>query len=213
MRAIEGDGKVGVAARAEDDGLRAGLVDWAVADKPDVAADEGRVGVKDLLEVGRACFFFAFPDETDIGVEGDVGGAEGVDGGELREDGGLVVSGGAGVDAGFAVVGAEGGREGRGDVPLGGSDGLAVVVGVEDDGVLGAGGVDVGVDDGGGIGDGEELGVDVALAELVKEEGSVAAEAVGSGGYVGDGEEAGELADEVFAVGVGEGLGGVGGSL
>ena len=77
-----------------------------------------------------------------------MGCAESIDGGELGEDGGLVVAGAAGVDALFAVDGAKGRRERCGDVPLGRSDGLAVVMGVEDDGVLGSRRVDVGVDDG-----------------------------------------------------------------
>ena len=208
MGPVEGDGDMGVAARAEDDGLRAGLVDGAVADEEDVAVDEVGVGGENLLEVGGAGFFFSFPHKADVGVEGDVGGAESINDGELGEDGGFIVAGAAGVNALLAVDGAEGGREGRWDVPLGGGDGLAVVVGVEDDGVLGAWGVDVGADDGWRVGEGEELGFDVALAELGEEVVGVAAEAFGSGGYVGDGEEVGELVDEVFAMGGGPGVGG-----
>jgi hypothetical protein len=48
-------------------------------------------------------------------------------------------------------------------------------VGVEDDGVLGAGCVELAEDDGGGVGNGEELGVDVAALEFVEEEVGVAA--------------------------------------
>ena len=126
------------------------------------------LAVEDLFEVRGAGFFFAFPDEADVGVKGNVGGAERVEGGELGEDGGFVVAGGAGVDALFAVDGAERRGEGRGDVPFGGSDGLAVVVGVEDDGVLGAWGVDAAVDDRRSVGNFEEARVDVAPLEFVE---------------------------------------------
>jgi hypothetical protein len=84
-------------------------------------------------------------------------------------------------------------------------------MGIEDDGVLGAWDVDVGVDDGWRVGEAKELGFDVALVELGEEEVGVAAEAFGSGGYVGDGEEIRELVDEVFAMGGGPGAGGLGG--
>ncbi len=107
-------------------------------------------------------------------MERKVGGAEGVDGGEQGEDGGLVVSGGAGVDALVAVDGAEGWREGGWDVPLGRGDGLAVVVGVEDDGVRCAGRVDAAVDDGWGAWDFEEARIDAAALEFVDEEAGVA---------------------------------------
>lgn len=213
MRAVKGDGEVGVAAGAEDDGLQAALVDGAIADEEDVSVDEAGIGGEDLLEVGRAGFFFTFPDEADVGVERDVGGTEGVEGGELGEDGGLVITGGAGVDALLAVDLAQGWGEGRGDVPLGGGDGLAVVMGVEDDGVLGAGSVDLAEDDGRRAGEGEQARVDVALGELREEEVGVAAETGGIGGDVGDGEEAAELVDEVGAMGSGVSLGGLGGCL
>ena len=93
MGAVDGDGDVRVSARAEDDGLSAALVDGAIADDEDVAVDEVAMGGEDLLEVERAGLFFAFPEEADVGVEGDAGGFEGVKGGELGEDGGFVVSG------------------------------------------------------------------------------------------------------------------------
>jgi hypothetical protein len=92
--------------------------------------------------MGGAGFFFALPDEADVGLERNVRGLEGAEGGELGEDGGFVVTGSAGVDAGFAVDLFDDGGEGLAGVPLGGCDGLAVIVGVEDDGAFGAGGFD-----------------------------------------------------------------------
>ena len=212
MRAVEGegDGEMRVAARAEDDGLRAGLVDGAIADEEDVAVDGVGVGLENLFEVWGAGFLFSFPNETDVGVEGEMGGAEGIEGGELGEDGGFVVTGGAGVDAGLAAEVTDGGREGW-DLPFGSGNGLAVVMGIEDDGVLGAGCVDVAVDDGGCAWKGEEARVDIALVELGEEEVGVAPEAVGIGGDVGDGEEGGELMDEVVAMGGGVSVRGLGG--
>ena len=128
-------------------------------------------------------------------------GLKGAECGELGEDGGFVVAGSAGVDAGFAVDLLDDGSEGLAGVPLGGGDGLAVIVGVEDDGAFGAGGFDLAEDDGwdgGGKGRvGEEFGFGSALLELGDEEFSVFAEAGGVGGYVGDGEEVGELLGEL----------------
>ncbi len=116
--AVDGDLEVGVAACAEDEGLAAGLVDGAIADEPDVAVDEVAVGHEDLFEVGGAGFFFALPDEADVGLEWDVRGLESAEGGELGEDGGFVVTGSAGVDAGFAVDLFDDGSEGLAGVPL-----------------------------------------------------------------------------------------------
>lgn len=182
MGAVDGDGEVGVAASAEGDGLRSGLIDGAIADQPDfVALDEVAVGVEDGFKVRGAGFFLAFPDEANVGTEGNVRGSEGVEGGELGKDRGFVVAGRAGVDAGLTIDGVDFRREGR-NLPVGGGDGLAVVVGVEDDGVLGAGSADFSKDDGGGFGTsrvGKDLNLGAALAELVEEEGGVAAEAVG----------------------------------
>src|SRR5271170_4183754 len=147
-----------------------------------------------------AGLFFALPDEADVGLERDVRGLEGCKGGELSEDGGFVVAGSAGVDAGFAVDLFDDGSEGLAGVPLGGSDGLAVVVGVEDDGAFGAGSFDLAPDYGWGggwkRGVGEEFGFGSALLELGDEEFGVAAEVGGVGGDVGDGEEVGELLGE-----------------
>jgi hypothetical protein len=102
--AVDGDLEVGVSAGSEDDGLLAALVDGAVADEEDVAADEVAVGVQDLLEVGRAGLFFALPDEAEVGTERDFGGAESVERGELGEDGGSpLTSRSSGVKGGVTV--------------------------------------------------------------------------------------------------------------
>src|SRR5580692_7343284 len=101
--------------------------------------DEVAVGYEDLFEVGRARFFFSLPHEADVGLERDVRGLEGAECGELGEDGGLVVAGAASVDPGLAINLLDDWGEGLAGVPFGGCDGLAVVVGVEDDGSLGAG--------------------------------------------------------------------------
>jgi hypothetical protein len=126
-----------------------------------------------------AGFFFALPDEADIGLERNVRGLEGAEGSELGEDGGFVVAGSAGVDAGFAVDLFDDGGEGLAGVPLGWGDGLAVVVSVEDDGALGAGSFDLAPDYGWGGGEkgwvGEEFGFGSALLELGDEEVGVAA--------------------------------------
>jgi hypothetical protein len=100
--------------------------------------DEVAVGHEDLFEMSGAGFFFSLPHEADVGFERNVRGLEGAECGELGEDCGFVVSGAAGVDAGFAVDLLDDGGEGLAGVPLGGCDGLAVVVGVEDDGAFGS---------------------------------------------------------------------------
>ena len=160
-----------------------------------------------------AGFFFAFPDEADVGLERDVCGLESAEGGELGEDGGFVVAGSAGVDAGFAVDLFDDGSEGLAGVPLGWGDGLAVVVGVEDDGAFGAGSFDLAPDYGWGgcgkAGGGEEFGFGSALLELGDEEFGVAAEVGWVGGYVGDGEEVGELLGEFGLTRGGVGAGGL----
>ena len=68
-----------IAACTKDYGLFAALIDRAVADEHDVAVDEVTIGGEYLFEVRRAGFFFTFPDETNVGLEGDFGCAQGVE--------------------------------------------------------------------------------------------------------------------------------------
>ena len=84
----------------------------------------------DVIDLIKKHKIPVFVIEEDLAVRG-------IERGELGEDRGLVVTGGARVDALFAVDGAQGGREGRGDIPVGRRDGLAIVVGVKDNRVLG----------------------------------------------------------------------------
>lgn len=215
--AVEGDLEVGVAARAEDDGLAARLVDGTIADKPEVAGDQVAVGVEDLREMGRAGLLFSLPDEAKIDLWGEVRGLKSREGGELGENGGLVVARAASVDAGLAVDLLEERLEGLARLPFGGGDGLAVVVGIEDDGSGRAGRLEFAPDDrgrgGGGIGRGEELCGDSALLELSQKELGVAAEAGRVGGYVGEAKELHEGGGEFFVAWRDEGLGGGGSGL
>jgi hypothetical protein len=198
--AVDGDLQVSVAACAEDERLTAGLIDGAIADEPDIAVDEVAVGHEDLFEVSGAGFFFSLPYEADIGLKWNIRGLERTEGGELSEDGGFVVACAAGVDAGFAVDLLDDWGEGFAGLPLGGCYGLAVVVGVEDDGALGAGSFnlteDDGWDGGGKVGGGKEFCFGAALPELVDEEFGISVEIGGIGGDVWNREEVGELLRE-----------------
>ena len=171
---VESDGEMGHAARAEDHALASALVDRAIADEPDVSAEFVAILLEHGAEVCRTRFLFAFPDETQIGLERNVGGLQCVERGELREDGSFVVGGRARVDARLAIDHFRHRREGRFGFPFLGSDGLSVVMRVEDDGVLCAGRLDFAVDHRIGPGCGEQLGVNVAALAACRQDFGVA---------------------------------------
>ncbi len=127
-------------------------------------------------------------------------GLEGVECSELGKDGGLVVACAAGVDAEFSVYLLHDWREGFAGIPLGGCYGLTIVVGVEDDGPLGSGCLDLAEDDGrdgcGEAGSGEELCFGSAQLELADEEFGVSAKAGGVRGNVRNCEKVRELLGE-----------------
>ena len=103
VRPVERDGEMGHAACAEDHALASALVNRAIADEPDVSAEFAAILLEHGAEVCRTGFLFAFPDETQIGLERNVRGLQCVKRGKLREDRGFVVGRRAGIDARLAV--------------------------------------------------------------------------------------------------------------
>ena len=61
--------RVDDAARAEDDLLAPALVHRAVADQPDIAAQQVLVRCEDLRQVRRAGLLLALEDELDVRVQ------------------------------------------------------------------------------------------------------------------------------------------------
>ena len=110
----------------------------------------------------------------------------------MREDRCLVVAGRAREDAIFAVDAADGGFEGR-NCPLGRRNGLAVVMRVEDDGVLRALRQDLAGDDGRRTGQCEQTGIDSAASQRIEQKIGVPLEIRRVSRDVGDGEELAEL--------------------
>ncbi len=200
VRPVERDGEMRHAARAEDHALASALVNRAIADEPDVSAEFAAILLEHGAEVCRTRFLFAFPDETQIGLERNVRGLQCVERGKLREDGGLVVGRGARVDARLAIDHFRHRRKGRFGFPFLGSDGLTVVVRVEDDGVLRAGRLDLAIDHRIGSGRGEQLSFNVAALEHPDQRFGVALDVRFVAGDVGDGEETGELLQDLLLV-------------
>src|SRR5271157_3027119 len=128
---VEGDGEMGHAACAENHALASALVNRAIADEPDISAEFATILFEHGTEVCRTSFLFAFPDETQIGLEGNVRGLQYVKSSKLREDGGLVIGRGARIDARLAVHHFRHGSERRPSFPLLWSDRLAIVVRIE----------------------------------------------------------------------------------
>src|SRR5271167_4181452 len=114
--------------RAENHTLASALVNRAIADEPDVSAEFAAILFEHGAEVCRTGFLFAFPDETQIGLERNVCGLQCIKRGKLREDRGLVVGRRARVDARLAIHHFGYRREWRFGFPLLGRDRLTVVV-------------------------------------------------------------------------------------
>ena len=93
------------------------------------------------------------------------------------------------------------GFEGLAIGPGGGIDGLAVIVGVKDDGAASVRGGEFAKNNGATSGDGEQVGFDAAGFEHGHEMLGVFLDVGGVAGDIGDGEKFGELAhDAIFAV-------------
>jgi hypothetical protein len=129
-------------------------------------------------------------------------GAKSVQGSQLRDDGGLVVGGRAREHPVFAVDPAERRSERGGALPFGRSDGLAVVVGVKNDGVLRLGRSDLSENDGIYAWHGKQACLDAALLQHNDEGVGVALDVSGIAGNVGDREQLGEFLQDLGAVGL-----------
>jgi len=147
-----------------------------------------------------ARFLFPFPNETNVGSQGNVSGAESVERRELRDDCGFVVGGGTREDPVFAVDPAK--RRGKRGVafPLGGRDGLAIVVGVKDNRVLGLRRANLAENDWVHAWHCEEARFDSALLEHGDESIRIALNVLGIGGDVRNGKQFGELVQDLGAV-------------
>jgi hypothetical protein len=126
-------------------------VDRAVAEEPDVGAQEVGVAREHLAQVRRTGFLLALEEQLEVHRQRHACGAERVDRPQHRDDRRLVVARGARIDPGFAAHGPGDGREGnlaaavgKGTVaqhglpwgcrPILGSNRLTIVVRVKDHG-------------------------------------------------------------------------------
>ena len=152
--AIDGRFEIDDAAVAAAHQRAAGLVDRAIAHDQQIGGEQGLVGAHDGAEIGGAGLFLALPQDLDVDVGFDALGGQRIERPQRDGDGGFVVPGGAAVQAPFHVdgggagqidlgagrrCGAQGGLERRIE-PAGLVYRLPVIMGIEQEGALGAGG-------------------------------------------------------------------------
>ena len=183
-------------------------MDGTVADQPEVAHNEVFVLPQVFGEVERAGFLFAFKEEADVGFVFEPEGLDRVEGNGHRHDGSFVVGTAAGVETPVGIVSslfegedlivpiAEFGEERLLCHPVGGVDGLAVVVGVKINGARGTGSLDFAEHDGGVILDCKQAGGDAALLKHLLDGGGIAAEVREVGRDIGNCEQSGEFFED-----------------
>ena len=95
---MDGHLHIDVAAHAEAELRRAGLVGGAVDDDPAVGAQRVAMAAEQGGEMGRSRFLLALEDDAEVERRPPAFGAQRVDRGEDRHHAGFVVGGAAGVD-------------------------------------------------------------------------------------------------------------------
>src|SRR5260370_29625003 len=100
---IDGHLTVGDAAGAEVNLHAPRLVNWAIAQQPQVAVEQLGVLAQDGLQMRRERFLFTFKEDFQMDADWQFGRAQSVQRGEQRLDGRFVVTGGAGINAPLRV--------------------------------------------------------------------------------------------------------------
>ena len=98
-RAVHGQAKAHDAAGTERDPRQAARIDRAVAEEPEIRAQQVAMRGKRLRQIRRARLLFSFEEELELDRAWNLRGGEGIDRRQHRDDGPLVVARGAGVDA------------------------------------------------------------------------------------------------------------------
>ena len=98
-RAVHGQPKAHDAAGTERDPRQASRIDRAVAEEPEIRAQQVSIRGERPRQVRRTRLLLALEEELQIDGAWNLRRNEGIDRGQHRDDGPLVVAGGAGVDA------------------------------------------------------------------------------------------------------------------